>query len=296
MPTQRPTSSPASSPAVIGLRDAAERLGVHYMTAYRYVRLGTLPATKVGGEWHVRVADVDALAQHADDARDAGAGGVRWPKYRDQLSDRLLQGDEAGAWSVIERALGSGADAQSILLELVTPVLERVGDGWEAGELTVADEHRASSVAARLIGRLGPSFARRGRRRGAVVIGAAAGDHHALPTSILRDILRGNCFEVIDLGGDTPLDSFLATALSRDDVVAVAISVAWDGAMDAARTTTHRLQSQVPDTPVFIGGPAVRDAAHARSLGADEFGATALDVAERCTDLAGARRPTRQPS
>jgi len=36
---------------LLSLRDAADQLGVHYMTAYRYLRLGTLPAKKVGGVW-----------------------------------------------------------------------------------------------------------------------------------------------------------------------------------------------------------------------------------------------------
>lgn len=275
---------------LIGLRDAADLLGVHYMTAYRYVRLGALPATKVGGEWRVRLEDVEQYGQHEEGSSAPGAGGVRWPKYRDQLMRRLLQGDEPGAWAVVERALGSGADAQSVLVELLTPVLARVGDDWKSGALSVADEHRAAAVATRLVGRLGPSFARRGRRRGVVVVGAAPGDHHALPTSILRDVLRGDGFEVMDLGGDTPIESFVATAVSRDDVVAIAISVGWDGALDAAGDTAARLHARVPDTPIFIGGPAVKDATHARALGADEFGLTALDVVVRCGELADTAR------
>ena len=37
----------------LSLREAAEELGVHYMTVYRYVRLGMLPATKDGTVWRV---------------------------------------------------------------------------------------------------------------------------------------------------------------------------------------------------------------------------------------------------
>src|SRR4051794_37336472 len=43
------------------LREAAERLGVHYMTAYHYVRTGRIPARQRGRMWEVRRADVDAL-------------------------------------------------------------------------------------------------------------------------------------------------------------------------------------------------------------------------------------------
>ena len=68
-----------------------------------------------------------------------------------------------------------------------------------------------SSVATRLVGRLGPSFARRGRKRGTVIIGAAAADHHSLPLAILGDIVRGRGLDVVDLGANTPPASFLDT-------------------------------------------------------------------------------------
>ena len=54
--------------ARISLQEAADALGVHYMTAYRYVRTGRLPAVKDGAEWRVDPADlaewVDAYRQH----------------------------------------------------------------------------------------------------------------------------------------------------------------------------------------------------------------------------------------
>src|SRR3984957_19994084 len=45
------------------LQEAASQLGLHYMTVYRYVRTGKLPATQEGMSWRVRVQDVKALAK-----------------------------------------------------------------------------------------------------------------------------------------------------------------------------------------------------------------------------------------
>ena len=39
---------------VLTLQEAADELGVHYMTAYRYVRLGVMEASKSGGVWQVQ--------------------------------------------------------------------------------------------------------------------------------------------------------------------------------------------------------------------------------------------------
>ena len=273
---------------LIGLRAAAEQLGVHYMTAYRYVRLGTLPANKVGGTWQVRLDDLRALTNR--EAPQPGPGGIRWGPYRTQLRDRLIAGDEPGAWSIIERALVSGAPARDIHLELMVPVLHDIGEAWARGEFDIAAEHRASSVASRLIGRLGPSFARRGRKSATVVIGAAAGDHHSMPLAIFGDIIRGEGLAVVDLGANTPPESFVQTAQGHDDTIAVAVSVGSDETLDAARQTATLLHEQVPDVHVFIGGPAITSERDARDLGADEYGATALDVARRCHELAAETR------
>ncbi len=282
--------SPSNPPPIsddselIGLRAAAEELGVHYMTAYRYVRLGTLPAQKVGGTWQVRLDDLRAVADRTE--AQPGPGGLSWPTYRKQFRDRLIAGDEPGAWSIIERALVSGARAQDVHLELLAPVLRDIGDSWANGTIEIAEEHRASSVAARLVGRLGPSFARRGRKRATVVIGAAAGDHHSLPLAILGDILRGEGLALVDLGPNTPPESFVQTAQLHDDTIAVAISVGSDMSADAARHTAALLHELLPDITVFIGGPAITNEEAARNLGADEFEPSALDVARRCLELA----------
>ena len=45
------------------LRDAADTLGVHYQTAYAWVRQGTLPARKTGRGYEVNDDDVSALAE-----------------------------------------------------------------------------------------------------------------------------------------------------------------------------------------------------------------------------------------
>ena len=274
---------------ILSLRAAADRLGVHYMTAYRYVRLGTLPAKKVNGTWQVRIGDLRAVTGREQPR--PGPGGIRWGPYRTQLRDRLTSGDEPGAWSVIERARVSGASPEDIHLKLIAPVLRVIGDAWVAGELDIASEHRASGVAQRLIGRLGPSFARRGRKRGTVVIGGAAGDYHSIPLAILGDILRGRGLVVVDLGANTPPESFVQSAREHDDVIAVAIGVGSDESIDPARRTVELLHEQIPGIHVFVGGPAVTSERAARAIGADEYGATAVDVADRCNELV--RDPTR---
>lgn len=241
--------------ADLTLHEAAEELGVHYMTAYRYVRLGLLPAAKQGGSWRVRRSDLDEFRATGGTA-DAGRGGSTAP-WSERLEARLVAGDTRGAWGVIESALAAGADARGVYLDVLSPAMVSIGSRWQAGEIDIAVEHRATVIAMRLVGRLGPRFVRRGRSRGSVVLGAPAGEQHALPVAILSDLLRVEGWEVSDLGADTPSASFVHAIGEVDSVAGVGISITNAAHLPAAADAAAMIRDVAPGLPVIVGGRAV---------------------------------------
>jgi excisionase family DNA binding protein len=274
------------------LHEAADRLGVHYMTVYRWVRTGRLPATRIGAEWRVDPADVEAMRRRpAAAGRDRGSRGR--PRSRaaaaQRLRQRLIAGDEAGAWAVLEELMAAGASPTDVYVDVITPALAAVGAGWADGEVSVADEHRASVVVARLLGRMGPHFARPGRKRGTVVIGAPAGEAHSLPGSLLADVLRGAGFAVVDLGANTPAESFVEASRDEPRLVAVLVGAFNAESTEVLRTTVAALHA-AGIAPVLVGGSVVSDAEDAARLGADgwtgEDARTALATVEELTRAA----------
>ena len=249
------------------VQQVADLLGVHYMTAYRYVRTGSLAARRVGTEWRVRRSDVDARQPSAAAGRSKGALRVHRRRYERQLSACLIDGDEAGAWRITQEALGTAFSLEDLYLEVLAAAMRHVGDEWAAGRITVAQEHRATTLMYRLIGRLGPGFIRPGRTRGVVLLGAPTGDHHGLATALLADPLRGRRFRVADLGAHTPARSFAETVAQQDRLVGVGIVASGpidDETIADAIAAIHARSS----TPVLLGGLAIRDADHAAALGA----------------------------
>lgn len=256
------------------LQEAADALGVHYMTAYRYVRLGLLGATKSGAAWRVSAGDLQAF-------RTAGAApsptpGGRQAPWADRFESRLVAGDGRGSWGVVEAALTAGMEPAEVYLEIVSPSLRQVGERWAAGEIDVATEHRASGIAMRVLGRLGPRFARRGRTRGGVVVGTPVGEHHSLPVAMLADLLRSGGWEVSDLGCDVPPDDFARMAAQVERLSAVGVSVTNPACLDGAAHTVSVLRATLGPVPILVGGLAVKSAAEAAALGADAWGADGL--------------------
>jgi len=92
----------------------------------------------------------------------------RFESFAPQLADRLVAADEAGSRNLIESAVVASNAPSAVDGDILAPAMRLIGTQWEGGAMTVADEHRASAVAIRLVGRMEPHLARRGRSKGTV--------------------------------------------------------------------------------------------------------------------------------
>src|ERR1700728_3935708 len=134
------------------LRDAADTLGVHYQTAYGGVRQGTLPARKTPRGYEVSEDDVrELMARRAAGVEPPQQVRVRdWAAQADRLYTALAAGDEGLARQDFDR-LAAGTPVVGLCDQVIAPALHRVGLAWAAGQLSIAEEHRASAICARLI-------------------------------------------------------------------------------------------------------------------------------------------------
>lgn len=275
-----PTEAGAGGGAgFVGLEDSARALGVHYMTAYRYVRTGVLPAERRSGRWLVRAEDLKRLKHQSSQAVRRSGGSLRG--RRERLAGRLMAGDGTGCWAIVESALSGGASPADIYLQLLSPALAQIGKEWAAGRATIDQEHRATAIAVRIAGRLGPRFDRPGRRRaGTVVLGAAPGDRHQLPVTMVADLSRAAGLSVVDLGADVPEEVFL-TAAGAPDLVAVGVSISVDDARAAAAAVVAAVRDAHPDALILAGGPAVAGLDAALALGAHSWEPDAVAAASQ---------------
>jgi excisionase family DNA binding protein len=260
----------AHEPGHLSLHETADLLGVHYMTVYRRVRLGILPARKVGGEWFVDPADLERATAAPERGRRRRLD--RRPRasiWQQRLQARMLGGDVAGSWQVIEAAMASGLEPGEIYVRVLAPSLHDIGASWRSGDITIDQEHLASTVAATVIGRLGPRFVHRGRKKGVVLVAMPPGERHGLGVAMLADILTDAGYEVLNLGPDTPTASFVGALREAGSLAAVVVSVVNIERRPAAQRLLAAARRERPSVPRLIGGNAIRDEPMALDLGAD---------------------------
>lgn len=233
------------------LREAAGVLGVHYQTAYQWVRQGTLPARKLGRGYEVDEAGVRALAARRQAGRrPSRIIGVRdWQAQADQLYHAIAAGEETHARHWLAR-LAAGVALIDMCEYVIAPALRRIGDDWAAGRVSMAQEHRASAICERLIAL--HTAQPRGRPRGCAVVTTPPGERHALPALMAAACLREDRWLVHHLSADLPVAEVIRFVQDARATLVVLSAATDSGAADAAAAAAE--VAAADPGPVVLAG------------------------------------------
>jgi len=195
----------------------------------------------------------EEVARRLEFGGDARRGAVSEALPVEQILDSLRRLDI----DRVERSLAlqlAVLGPRSFAQELAVPLLRRVGEEWERGELSVAAEHAASAALRSL---LGPTV----RRDGAAATGPTvlfstpAGERHELGALIAAAWALGAGVRSVYLGPDLPADE-LTLAARTLGAKAVALGVAGDDAARAEREI-RALRRALPErVRIWLGGCA----------------------------------------
>lgn len=225
----------------IDLQSAADEIGVHYQTAYRWVRSGRLPAVTVDGKYQIERRDLDALAQDRLAPRQPAAPtGRRLSTASEAMYRALLEGDEGAATAVARKIVADGGPITEFIQQVLVPPLQRIGVDWSEGRVSVWQEHRASAITERILGEVARSP--RGRRRGIAMVAAAEGDRHSVATTMASVALRDNNWTVHHLGADIPNDELIEFC-RREPVDVAVITVTNPDSRASATRAAKRIEA-----------------------------------------------------
>lgn len=164
----------------------------------------------------------------------------------DDARERLLAAarayDEPAVHSLLDQAL-SGFALETVLRELVLPVLRTIGGEWERGALEVGQEHFVSNLVrerllalARLWGRGGGPLA---------ILACAPGERHDIGLIAFGLVLRSHGWRILFLGADTPLAT-LGRAVETTNPRLVVVASMDETLLEAAGRDLRRLARSAP--------------------------------------------------
>ena len=195
------------------------------------------------------------------------------------FAEALERFDEPAAQAAFDRALATLC-LDALLRDLLLPYLRDLGERWEAGSASVAQEHFASNVVrGRLLGLA------RGWGQGAgplAVLACAPGELHDLPLIAFGLALHGRGWRIAYLGPDTPLGTLLETAQALAPRLVV-VSATTPRHLSRVRSELRKLSDTAPLAVAGAGATA----ALAESVGATLFSDDPVTEAERVTSRPG---------
>ena len=197
-------------------------------------------------------AEAAALAARQAVDEEAARTALRPATIREELSEALDAFDEPRAQAILDRLLAL-ATLDTVLSEVVVPYLRELGERWERGEVSVAQEHFASSVVrGRLLGLargwglgLGPT----------AVLAGLPGEQHDLGLIAFGLALRSRGWRIVYLGPDSPIDT--VSEVSRRIEPSLVVLNAVSG--ERVRPVLPKLRALARRHAVALGGSAAED-------------------------------------
>ena len=138
------------------------------------------------------------------------------------LFSQVYRGKQKEIRAGVEGALASGIDPLTVIAEALTPAIKAVGANFSCGDMFLPELIMASNAMQEAMKVLTPLLAGRAdqARKGKVLLGTIKGDLHDIGKNIVRALLEGNGFQVVDIGIDNAPQKFVdAAKVHAPDVI-----------------------------------------------------------------------------
>lgn len=205
-------------------------------------------------------------------------------KYKvqfDEYFDALIEGSTDKALAVARKYIRSHSHISDFWLNVVEPVMYKIGKYWSEGEITVGQEHLASSITQRIMVIFYPMILEVPRTGPSVLITTLAGEFHKIGSQIVSDLLELNGWNVYYMGANTP-DESIISFLKDKKINYAGISTTMIYNLRGVEGLIGRIRKECPQkVNIVLGGQAYNHTEGLwKKLGADGFGTDAREAVE----------------
>lgn len=254
------------------LESAARALGVHYQTAYQWVRAGLLPAVKLGSEYRVHPDDVAQLDEARRARQPLAYTGRRrdWDRLVDQCYEALVAGDETAARRVFERLWLARVPVVDQAEQLLGPVLQRMGTAGEAGTISGARCRMAAGICERMLAWAVSCLDEPAAGAPVAMVVTPKGDDHRLPALMAGTVLRESGWAVRQIEGVAVAEVVAVAGRLRPSLAVVSFALP-----DLAEAAADiRAQLGRAGIAVVVGGPGESLSGLQEQVGAVQAGSS----------------------
>jgi methanogenic corrinoid protein MtbC1 len=198
----------------------------------------------------------------------------------------LLAGDTSAALAQAGQLGADGVSARQIVLGGIEPAMAALDAKCTLEQFNLLEIMLAGRAVTEVMKLLYPAGSAAAPTKGTVLVVALEGDVHDLGKNILKMVLTGSSYRVVDCGKDCPLPRLLDTA-EKEQPIAIAISGLITPIIPQVRQVRDLLGLRgLSRIKVLAGGAALKQSAPDR-LNVDFVAETAFDALHYLEAIAG---------
>lgn len=202
------------------------------------------------------------------------------------ISTNLQAGKAKVVQELVQQALDADIPVKDILEHGLLHGMSIIGDKFKNNEVFVPEVLIAARAMNRGMELLKPYFAQSSvESKGRVCIGTVQGDLHDIGKNLVKMMLEGKGFEVIDLGTDVAPETFIQTAQEQGCQI-ICLSALLTTTMAAMQKVVQAAEDAgIRDqVKIMVGGAPVTDEFR-KDIGADAYAADAASAADMAFEL-----------
>lgn len=194
------------------------------------------------------------------------------------LAKAVIDGDTDGAKKWAQECIKSNIDAYEALTDGSQAGIKIVGNKYAAGEMFLPEIFLSAEAMYAIMDILKPHLKKEVKVSGTIIIGVIEGDVHDIGKNIVKMMLEASGVNVVDLGRDVSVASFIEKAKETSANV-VGMSSLMTTAMFRMRDVVEMMTELGlrPKIKVLIGG-APTSPEFAKSVGADAYAKDACEA------------------
>jgi len=198
------------------------------------------------------------------------------------IQDILIAGDGTALVEEINKAVSQNIRPEKILYEGLIPGMDVIGQKFKNDELYIPEVFQRANIFKQSVDILKPLIMNKDVKTiGKVLIGTVKGDMHDVGKNLVVLMLEASGFEVIDLGVDVAVETFVKEA-KENDVNIIGMSALLTTTMPNIKKTIQAIKENelIKNVKTIIGGACISQA-FADEVGANAYGHDAIDAVEK---------------
>ena len=218
---------------------------VKYLGRSSKVAIGDIP-----NEFQMDPNVISFIACHSSDAEKMEV------IMKEKMLELLMRNDTKSLVDIFER-YSQFFGLVKFYERLLTPVMYKVGELWEADRLNVATEHVCSNAAHTLVKIINERVSRNpiaNKKTLKILICTPEGEYHSLGCMVIESFLRSKGYYVSNIAPSVPSDSVIAFASKYNpDLIMISMTLA-DNIGAANKLINKILESRISVSHILVGG------------------------------------------